>query len=155
MEEDIPFESKFPDPEPLFKKVEDAIIQKEQQELNKILETVQVDIEPPKEEITFETFQKIDLRVGQILEVEAVPKSKKLLKLTVDLGFAKRTILSGISQFFEDPQELVGKKVVVVANLKPAKMMGLESQGMVIVAGLEKGIEMLQLKQAQPGDIVS
>lgn len=155
MEDNIPSGSKFPDPEPLFKKVEDALIHREEHELNKILETVQVDVEPPKEEISFDTFQKIDLRVGQILEVEAVPKSKKLLKLTVDLGFAKRTILSGISQFFDDPQTLVGKKVVVVANLKPAKIMGLESQGMVIVAGLEKGIEMLHLEQALPGDIVS
>lgn len=154
MDEKIPTDKEFPQPETLFKKVEDALIQKEEEELHKALEKVQVDVEPPKEEITIDEFQKVDLRVGTILAVEPVPKSKKLLKLTIDLGFAKRTILSGISQFYEDPQVLVNKKVVVVANLKPAKLMGLESQGMVIVANLEKGIEMLHLEQAQPGDIV-
>lgn len=155
MDENISPETSLPDPEPLFKKVEEALIKKEEQELNKVLEKVEISAEPPKSEITFDEFQKIDLRVGQIKAVEKLPKSKKLLKLTVDVGFAERTILSGISPFFEDPQELVGKKVVVVANLKPAKLMGEESQGMVIVAGLEKGIEMLHLQDARPGDIVS
>ena len=155
MDEKIPAKTKFPEPEPLFKKVEDELIQKEEEELKKVLSKVEVNVEPPKEEITFDTFQKLDLRVGQILAVEPLPKSKKLLKLTVDLGFDKRTIVSGISQFYEDPQVLVGKKVVVVANLKPAKLMGVESQGMLLVAGLEKGIEMIHLEKAQPGDAVS
>ncbi|NGX47929.1 MAG: Methionine--tRNA ligase [Chlamydiae bacterium] len=155
MDEKIAPKTKFQEPEPLFKKVEDTLIQKEEEELKKVLSKVEGNVEPPKEEITFDTFQKIDLRVGQILSVETIPKSKRLLKLTVDLGFAKRTIVSGISQFYEDPQVLVGKKVVVVANLKTAKIMGVESQGMVIVAGLEKGIEMLHLEEAQPGDRVT
>lgn len=155
MDEEISADTPLPETEPLFKKVEDALIEKEEAELKNILETVEVAVEPPKEEIGFDTFMKLDLRCGQILEVEAVPKSKKLLKLTVDLGFAKRTIVSGISQFYEDPQTLVGKKVVVVANLKPAKLMGIESQGMILATSLEKGIELLQLEKAQPGDPVS
>ncbi|MDN3505678.1 MAG: methionine--tRNA ligase [Simkaniaceae bacterium] len=155
MDEKITPETPFNEPEPLFKKVEDALIKKEEEELNRVLEDVEVAVEPPKEEIGFDTFLKMDLRVAQILDVEPVPKSKKLLKLTVDVGFAKRTIVSGIAQYYEDPQELVGKKVVVVANLKPAKLMGVESQGMIIVAGLEKGIEMLHLQNAQPGDQIS
>ena len=155
MDENIASETKFKEPETLFKKVEDTIIAKEEEELKKVLNETETAAAPPKEEIEFDTFLKIDLRVAQILEVELVPKSKKLLKLTVDVGFAKRTIVSGIKQYYEDPQVLVGKKVVVVANLKPAKLMGVESQGMIIVAGLEKGIEMLHLDTAAAGDRIS
>ncbi len=78
--------------------------------------------------ITFEDFEKIDLRVGKITAAEKVPKSKKLLKLTVDLGTEQRTIVSGIAHIYE-AESLIGKKVPVLANLKPAKLMGVESQG--------------------------
>jgi methionyl-tRNA synthetase len=82
-------------------------------------------------QISIEEFQKIDLRVAQVLAAEAVPKSKKLLKLRVSLGSEERTVLAGIAEHYA-PADLVGKKVVVVANLKAAKLMGLESQGMVL-----------------------
>jgi methionyl-tRNA synthetase len=81
--------------------------------------------------ISIEEFQKIDLRVAQVLAAEAVPKSKKLLKLRVSLGSEERTVLAGIAEHYA-PADLVGKKVVVVANLKAAKLMGIESQGMVL-----------------------
>jgi methionyl-tRNA synthetase len=134
--------------------VEDALIQKEEAELRKVLTDVELEVSPLKEEVTFDTFQKLDLRTAQILSVEPVPKSKKLLKIEVDLGFEKRTILSGISPFYEDPQVLVGKKVVVVANLKPVKMMGIESQGMILAADVGEGIELLHLNSAGPGDAI-
>lgn len=88
--------------------------------------------------IDIDHFMKVKLRVGQILEAEALPKSKKLLKLKVDLGTALgvRQVLAGISQFYS-PEELINKRVIIVANLKPAKLMGLESQGMLLAASSE------------------
>lgn len=83
--------------------------------------------------IDIEHFAKVQLRVAEIVSAEAVPKSKKLLKLQVNLGekFGNRQILSGIAQFYS-PESLAGKRIIVVANLKPAKLMGLESQGMLL-----------------------
>jgi methionyl-tRNA synthetase len=81
--------------------------------------------------ISIDEFQRIDLRVAQVLAAEAVPKSKKLLKLRVSLGAEERTVLAGIAEHYA-PADLIGKKVVVVANLKAAKLMGIESQGMVL-----------------------
>jgi methionyl-tRNA synthetase len=87
------------------------------------------------EEILFESFMKIDLRVGEIVAAEALPKSKKLLKLQVSLGetLGQRQILAGIAQHYQ-ADELVGKRIIVVSNLKPAKLMGHESQGMLLAA---------------------
>ena len=79
-----------------------------------------------------------------------MPKSKKLLQLSVDLGFEKRTIVSGISKFYE-PDQLVDKKVVIVANLKPAKLMGIESQGMVLSASLDQALEVASLQDIPIG----
>ncbi|AEH07500.1 methionine--tRNA ligase [Methanothermococcus okinawensis] len=84
--------------------------------------------------ISIDDFAKIELRIGQILEAEEVPKSKKLLKLIVDIGDEKRQVVAGIKGHYE-PSELVGKKIVLVCNLKPAKLCGVESQGMVLAAG--------------------
>ena len=86
-----------------------------------------------KPEIVFDDFAKIDLKVGTILSAEKVEKADKLLKLEIDLGFEKRTILSGIAQHFS-PEEITGKQVVVVANLAPRKMRGIESNGMILMA---------------------
>jgi methionyl-tRNA synthetase len=85
---------------------------------------------------TINDFRRIDLRVAEVVAAEALPKSKKLLKLTVSLGQEQRTILAGIAQHYA-PADLVGKKVVVVANLEPAKLMGLESQGMVLAGSTD------------------
>ena len=88
---------------------------------------------PMKETIQFDDFAKLDLRVGQIVNAEKVEKADKLLKLEIDLGFEKRTILSGIALHFK-PEEILNKQVVVVANLAPRKMRGIESQGMILMA---------------------
>ena len=81
---------------------------------------------------------KVELRVATVLEAEAVPKSKKLIKLRVDVGTEHRTILAGIAEAYT-PDQLVGRTIVVVANLKPRPMMGMESQGMVLAASTETG----------------
>lgn len=88
---------------------------------------------PQKNTIDFDDFSKIDIRVGTVIEAENVPKSDKLLKLIVDTGIDKRTVLSGISKFYA-PENILNKKVMVLINLKPRKMMGYESQGMLLLA---------------------
>lgn len=86
--------------------------------------------------ITIDTFASIDLRVANVLEAEKVPKADKLLKLQVDIGGEKRTLVAGIAQHYS-PEELKGKKVIIVANLKPVKLRGITSEGMILAA-LEK-----------------
>jgi methionyl-tRNA synthetase len=90
-------------------------------------------IAPLKPEIVFDDFGKIDLRVGTIVEAKKVEKADKLLELLVDLGFEKRTILSGIAMHF-NPEDIIGKQVIIVANLAPRKMRGIESKGMILMA---------------------
>jgi methionyl-tRNA synthetase len=91
------------------------------------------DFLPLKPEITIDDFGKIDLRTGVILSAQKVPKADKLLQLEIDLGFEKRTILSGIAMHFS-PEEVIGKQVIVVANLAPRKMRGIDSNGMILMA---------------------
>lgn len=93
-------------------------------------------IEPVNPEITFDDFGKIDLRVAKILTAEKVKKSRKLIKMTVSLGNEERTVVSGIAEHYK-PEELIGKQVIFVANLKLAKLMGIESQGMILAASLD------------------
>jgi methionyl-tRNA synthetase len=85
--------------------------------------------------ITIDDFAKVELRVAQILVAERIPKADKLLRLEVDLGYEKRQILAGIAQYYE-PEKLIGRKIVIVANLEPRKMRGLESNGMLLAASL-------------------
>lgn len=93
-------------------------------------------IAPIASEITIEDFVKLDLRVAQVLVAERVPKADKLLRLEVDLGEGKpRQVLAGIAQYY-DPEKLVGRKIVVVANLAPRKLRGLESNGMLLAASV-------------------
>ena len=94
------------------------------------------------------------MRVAQILKVERVPKSKKLYKIELDLCFEQRTVVSGIAEHYPDPESLVGKKVIVVANLKPVKLMGIESQGMILAAG-DKIPELPEIQKAPLGSSVS
>lgn len=127
----------------LYKQVDDEEIQKQLDRLEaiKLANSQQPEangLTDLKPDINYEDFEKIDLRVGKILEAEKVPKADKLLKLTVDLGFEKRTILSGIAEYYK-PEELVGKLVTVVANLAPRKIRGIESQGMLLMAGNDFG----------------
>jgi len=122
----------------LFQKIEDSEIENQIQKLENtktqnIAENTKLIIPAAKELINYDQFAGMDLRVGTILSAEAVPKSKKLLKLLVDTGLDQRTILSGIAQHFT-PDELVGQQVTVLANLAPRAMMGMESQGMVLMA---------------------
>ena len=97
------------------------------------MEPATVEVKPLKPEITFDDFSKLDIRIGKVLAAEKMEKSNKLLKLTIDTGVDKRTVLSGIAQHFS-PEEMVGKQVTLIANLAPRKMMGIESQGMVLMA---------------------
>jgi methionyl-tRNA synthetase len=128
-------------PEVLFPKIIDrkdtsrlTIIEKQKAKLHAIMEEEKDTSFPPlKPNITFDDFAKLDLRSGIILEAAAVPKADKLLVLKVDLGFEIRTIVSGIALHFS-PESLIGKKVVVVANLEPRKLRGIESQGMLLLA---------------------
>ena len=100
-------------------------------------------------QITLDDFAKVELRVAEVIAAERVPKSKKLLKLTVSLGAEQRTLVAGIAEHYA-PAELVGKKVVVVANLEPAKLMGIESNGMVLAASTEGKLAVLTLDRDLP-----
>ena len=92
--------------------------------------------------IAIDDFMKVELRVAKILEAEPVPKSKKLIKMKVDVGTEQRTIVAGIAEAYQ-PDQLVGRTIVIVANLKPAKLMGIESNGMVLAASPEGGLPSL------------
>ena len=125
------------EPELLFEKIEDEVIEKQLQKLadtKKANEEASYKAEPVKPEVSFEDFEKLDIRVGHILNCEKVKKSKKLLKFTIDDGTGtERTICSGIAAYYE-PEELIGKDVLFVANFAPRKMMGIERQGMFLSA---------------------
>ena len=95
-----------------------------------------------KQHISIDDFAKVELRVAQVLVAERIPKADKLLRLEVDLGYEKRQILAGIAQYYE-PEKLIGRKIVIVANLAPRKMRGLESNGMLLAASLEDGAPVL------------
>jgi len=149
-------------PELLFRKVEDAEVTAQIEKLNKgLTESVQQlpaesaqqsdglkennkveenksETTNLKPEITIDDFAKIDLKTGTILSAEKVEKADKLLKLEIDLGFEKRTILSGIAKHFA-PEAIIGKQVIVVANLAPRKMRGIESNGMILMAEDQEG----------------
>ncbi|MBQ0101730.1 MAG: methionine--tRNA ligase [Firmicutes bacterium] len=102
-----------------------------------------------EEPVGIEDFGKIELRTAQILECEAVPKAKKLLKLKVDLGYEQRQVVSGIAKSYK-PEELIGKKIVLVANLKPAVICGVESNGMIIASGENDKIKVVFLDEDTP-----
>ena len=147
----------------LFKKIEDEAIEKELIKLKNMSEAVatikKMKSEPApfiplKESIEFQDVSKLDLRVATVLEAVNIPKSKKLLKLTVDLGFEKRTIVAGIALSYL-PGDIIGKKIVVVANLKPAILMGVESQGMVLAGSDRLKLEVLAIQDLPNGIVVS
>ena len=115
----------------IFSKIEDKAIEDQIKKLK--LNNENDKIMPQKNIIEFDDFTKVDLRVGTVIEAENIPKSDKLLKLKVDTGLDQRTILSGISKYYS-PDEIINKKVMVLINLKPRKMMGFESEGMLLLA---------------------
>ena len=130
------------EPELLFDKIEDSAVEaqiaklQETKRLNEL--NAPVEISPQKAETTFDDFSKMDLRVGKILEAETVPKANKLLKLLIDTGIDKRTIVSGIAEYYK-PEEIVGKSVCVLVNLAPRKLKGVISNGMILMAQNPKG----------------
>lgn len=141
----------------LFEKLEDEVVEKQLERLREKSEAAQPDkkkYEPLKEEIEFGTFMELDIRAGRIVKAENVEKSNKLLKLKVDLGFEQRTIVSGIKKEFK-PEDLVGSSVCVVANLAPKKMMGIESQGMILMAEDTDGELHFLETSAEPGSIIN
>ena len=133
----LPTGKQLPKPELLFTKIEDDVIAAQVKKLEdtvKANEEAAYKAEPVKENIAFEEFEKLDIRVGLVKACEKIKKSKKLLKFTLDDGSGvDRTILSGIAQWYE-PEDLIGKRVLFIANLAPRKMMGEESCGMILSA---------------------
>lgn len=137
---------KVGEPEVLFPKIHDRkddsrlqIVQRQRDQLKALAEAPASAERPPlKPLIEFDDFTKLDLRTGTIVAAEKMPKANKLLKLTVDLGIEQRTVVSGIAQFFQ-PEDLPGQEVVLVANLAPRKLRGVDSQGMILMAEDENG----------------
>jgi methionyl-tRNA synthetase len=137
----LPVSHQIGEGELLFSKIEDPQIQEQLDKLEaskKANEAAKKVLEPKKEEITFDDFTKLDIRVGTILEAEKMPKTKKLLVLKVDTGIDTRTIVSGIAESFK-PEDIIGKRVTVLVNLAPRKLRGVESQGMILMTEDESG----------------
>ena len=130
----------------LFEKIEDAAIAKQLERLEKTKQAnrqeaqaaAEVTVAPQKELISYDDFAKMDIRIGTILSAEKMPKADKLLILKVDTGIDQRTIVSGIAQSF-NPEEIIGKRVTVLANLAPRKLRGVESQGMILMVENAEG----------------
>ncbi|MBK5278952.1 MAG: methionine--tRNA ligase [Bacteroidia bacterium] len=137
----------------LFEKIEDTVIEAQ---IKKLMDTknevalASQPVMPLKPEITFDDFSKMDIRVGKIVEAEKVDKSKKLLKLKVDTGIDVRTVMSGIAEHFS-PEAVIGKQVTILVNLAPRKIMGVESQGMILMAEDKDGV----LRLLQPSEAVA
>ncbi len=137
----------------LFEKIDDEVIERQLNKLiesKKAVELARTPAEPQKAEISFDEFGKMDIRIGTILAAEAVEKSKKLLKLKVDTGVDIRTVMSGIAEHFT-PDAIVGKQVTILVNLAPRKIMGVESQGMILLAADKDG----RLRLVSPTEVVS
>lgn len=124
------------EPSLLFDKIEDDAIEKQLEKLantKKANEIKATPVTPQREAVSYDDFSKMDIRVGTILEAERVPKTDKLLKLTIDTGIDKRTVVSGIAGYFT-PEQAIGKKVSMLVNLEPRKIRGIESHGMILMA---------------------
>lgn len=137
----------------LFEKIEDEVVAAQVKKLEDTKKQNEMDnqiIDPAKEEIEFDDFTKMDMRIGTVIAAEKLKKSKKLLKLTIDTGFDKRTVLSGIAEHYQ-PKDVIDQQVCVLVNLKPRKMMGIESQGMVLMAEDKDG----SLRLIQPDEMVT
>lgn len=153
----------------LFRKVEDEEIERELKKLNQLSKSklatpqpvaaqdqsaVLVSSEVLKPPIDIDEFRKLDLRVGVVLAAELIHKSKRLIKLKIDLGFDQRTIVAGIGEVYQAGQ-LIGRKVVIVANLKPTTLMGIQSNGMLLAAKENGKLELLSIESISPGGVVS
>lgn len=153
-------------PSLLFKKVEDKTIDEQLEKFRNILEAreaaqqaetqepVTPTYEPLKPTITFDDFSKLDIRTGTIIAAQKMKKANKLFQLTVDLGFEQRTVVSGIAQQFA-PDEIIGQKVLLLANLAPRKLRGVESQGMVLMAGNGASLQFTAAMESENGEQVA
>jgi len=148
------------EPSLLFEKIEDEVIQRQLDKLEatkKANEAAAYKAAPIKDTVPFEDFEKLDIRVGLIKDCQKVKKSKKLLQFTIDDGSGQdRTICSGIQQWYENPGELIGKRILFVANFAPRKMMGIESQGMILSAvDFDESLSVVTTtKDVKPGSVV-
>ena len=149
------------EPSLLFEKIEDDVIDAQIQKLQEKKKAHEAALWKPaafKETVSFDTFEKLDIRVGLVKACKPVPKSKKLLQFTIDDGTGtERTICSGIAAYYENPEELVGRRILFVANFAPRKMMGVESQGMILSAVDSDGSlsVVTTTKEVKPGSQVS
>ena len=139
----LPSGHKLGKAELLFERIEDAAIEAQIERLRKNAEAnaqqQNATVAPAKDDITFEQFEALDLRIGTVLEAERIPKTQKLLKLLVDTGIDKRIIVSGIAEYFT-PETIIGKQVTVIVNLAPRKIKGVESHGMLLFAQSGDGV---------------
>jgi methionyl-tRNA synthetase len=136
-------------PSLLFEKIEDKTMETQIEKLKATETVAPAEVAPQKAEVNFDDFMNMDIRVGTILEAEKVKKSNKLLQFKVDTGIDTRTILSGIAKHYT-PEEMIGKQVTVLVNLAPRKIMGTESQGMILMAEDHDG----KLRLIQPNEVV-
>lgn len=137
--QNLPVGHQVKKPEHLFDKIEDEAIDAQVKKLGSSEKEEEKDLpEPPKESINYDDFNKLDIRVATVLEAEKVPKTDKLMKLTVDTGIDQRTVVAGIAKFFK-PGEVKGRKVCILVNLEPRKLKGIKSQGMVLMAENPEG----------------
>ena len=156
----LPAGHQLNEPQLLFEKIDDETIQRQLDKLEatrKANEQAQWKPTEVKDTVSFEDFEKLDIRVGQVLACDRVPKSKKLLQFLIDDGSGTpRTICSGIAAFYENPEELVGKRILFVANFAPRKMMGIESQGMILSAvDADETLSVVTTtKDVKPGSLV-
>ena len=140
-EDIIPAGHQLAEAQLLFEKIDDAAIQVQLDRLDAIRAAREAEakaalakqVQPQKEECTFEDFEKMDIRTATVLEAERVPKTDKLLKLTIDTGIDKRVIVSGIAEYYA-PEDMVGKQICILANLRPRVIKGIESKGMILMA---------------------
>lgn len=165
LSERVPEEQPIPAPIILFQKIEDDQINEEIQKLRQLsvaqaakekksVAASSVPMPPLKPVVTIDEVRKLDLRIGIIRQAEPIPKSKKLLRLQVDIGLEQRTIVAGIGESYR-PENLIGRRVVVVANLKPATLMGVQSEGMLLAAKQPGELELLYVEECVPGSEVT
>ena len=141
-------------PELLFEKVEDSVVEAQLKRLDEIKKANQLNAWKPAEVkpvVSFDDYLKVDVRVGTILECQKVPKADKLLQFLIDDGMNKRTIVSGIAKYYTEPEKLVGKQVCFVANFEPRKLKGVVSEGMILSAEDKDG----RLVLLTPSDLVT
>lgn len=143
----------------LFEKIEDEVIEVQIKKLfdtKKKMELASQPATPAKPEVSFDDFSKMDIRIGKVIKAERVEKSKKLLKLQVDTGIDTRTVMSGIAEHFA-PEDIIGKQVTILVNLAPRKIMGVESQGMILMASDKDGsLKLLSPgTETSPGSVIS